>query len=138
MGVERPELVCGFEEQLALALAVDVHQQRSELAQRGERGRLIVDIRGAAAGARHAAHQDELVVVERSLQDVLDGLAQTGLGQLETADDAQLLGAGAEQVAGAALADQQAEGREQQRLAGAGLAGPGAEAGLQLDAHVLD
>ena len=58
--------------------------------------------------------------------------------QVETAGDAQFFGAGAEQVGGAAFAEQQAESAEQQRLAGSGFAGPGAKARLQLDANVCD
>ena len=71
-------------------------------------------------------------------QEGFDLAPHLGRIQLEAAGDAQFLGAGAEQVGGAAFAEQQTEGAEQQRLARAGLAGPGAEARLQLDAHVLD
>src|SRR5437764_958004 len=64
--------------------------------------------------------------------------AQLGAGQFKAPGDAQLVGAGAQQLGRAALAEQQAERFEQQRLAGAGLAGPSAEAGAQLDADVFD
>src|SRR5262249_14263373 len=56
----------------------------------------------------------------------------------EAAGDAQLFGAGPQQLGRAALAEQQAERFEQERLAGPGLPGPGAEARPQLDADVLD
>ncbi len=138
IGVERAELESRLQQRLAFALAVDVHQRGAELAQRRQRHGLVVAIGGASAARVQAAHENELLIVERPLQNFLGGLAQTGLDQLETADDAQLLGAGANQIGGAALPEQEAERRQQQRLAGAGLAGPGAEARLQLDAHVLD
>jgi hypothetical protein len=66
----------------------------------------------AAAVAVKPPGQDDLVVVERAAQDALDLKARLRRVQFETSGDAQLLGAGAEQVGRAAFAEQQAERAE--------------------------
>src|SRR5579875_2608722 len=92
----------------------------------------------AAAVALEPPGQEDLVVLQRAVQDAFDLASQLRRIQFKTPRDAQLLGAGAQQVRRAALAQEQTEGAEQQRFAGAGLAGPGTKARLQLDARVLD
>src|SRR5262249_30758437 len=82
--------------------------------------------------------EQHLSVVELRIKDLLNLLSRVGMSDVEAPGDAQLIGTAADEVRGAAFAEKQAEGAEQQRLAGAGLAGPGAEAGLQVDADVLD
>src|SRR5262249_59404960 len=90
-----------------------------------------------AAGKGQPARQGDVVVGEAA-EDLLDFGADLGAGQLEETSDAQLFRAGAQQLGGAAVAEEEAERFEQERLAGARLAGPGAEARLQLDADVFD
>ena len=138
VSVEQLQLIGGLQKRMTLALAVDVHQQFAELLERRQRDRLIVDVSEAASRGAEAAHQDQLVVVHRRLEHGFRGLALVRSIQLEAADDAQLRSVGADQLAGATFAQQQPERRQQQRLAGAGFAGPGAEAGLQFDADVFD
>ncbi len=138
VGVEHLKLEGGLQQGLALALPVDVHQGVAELPQRAHGDRLIVDVGVRATGAGQAAREDQLIIGRRAFEDAPHRLAQLGTVQLEASGDAQLVGAGAEQLGRAALAEQKAQRFEQQRLAGAGLSGPGAEARPQFDAHVLD
>jgi hypothetical protein len=72
------------------------------------------------------------------LQDRFDRPPQARLGELEEPGDAQLRRVGPDQFAGAAFAEKESEGREEERLAGAGFAGPGAKPRLEFDANVLD
>src|SRR5262249_33860235 len=137
-GVEQLQLVGGFEQRLVLALAVDVHEDVADLLEGGDGDGLIVDVAVTAAGPVQAPGQDDLAVFQGRADDLLDLLAQVGVDQVEAAGDAQLVGPGAQQLGRTALAQQQAQRSKEKRLAGAGLAGPGAEAGLQLDADVLD
>jgi hypothetical protein len=78
--VQSAKLIAGLQQKLALALTVNIDQQRAELTQRGDRHRLVVYVRAAPAGAVQAAQQDELVVVKRSLQNRFGRLPQTVLG----------------------------------------------------------
>src|SRR5262249_7939956 len=84
------------------------------------------------------AREQHLAVVERLVEDLLELMSSVGMPDVEAAGDPQLIGAAANQGGGASFAEEKAKGAEQQRLARAGLAGPGAEAGLQVDPDVLD
>ncbi len=126
--VEYLELVGGQEEGRTLALAVNIDEQGAELLESGDGNRLIVHVGLAPAVAVQPPRQNDLVLVEFPGEDGFNLVPDVGAAQLETAGDAQLVGAGAEQVRRAALAQQQADGAEQQRFAGAGLTRPDAEA----------
>src|SRR5260370_38537374 len=110
---------------------MDIDQKTSQAPQRGQRNRLLVGVSVAPAGARQAPAENDLFVVKLASEDFFDlsAEAQSTIffrhAQLEPPGDAQLLGSGTEQFAGAPVAEQQAQGIEQQRLACAGLPRPG-------------
>ena len=87
---------------------------------------------------RQPAREDEVVFLDGGLQNLRSGFALLRPRQVEAPGDAKLVGPGADQFGAAALAEEQAERAEQERLPGPGFAGPGAEARVQLDAHVFD
>ena len=119
-----------IDQRALVVLAVDLDQRRAERFQHLHAHRLVVDEgAGAAVGELHAA-QDQLVlgrdVVRR--QQRAHGMAGASL---EGGGHLPLLGPLAHQRGIAARAEREREGIEQDRLAGAGLAGERRQAGAK-------
>ena len=131
--IEHPELLGGIEQKLACPLAVNVDEDARELLDGGERHRLIVGVRGRAALPGQSTDEDQLVVLDRHREKFADPLGDALLRQLESAGHAQFVGSRANEVGGAAFAEEEAKGLQEKRLAGPGLAGPDAVAGFELD-----
>ena len=120
--------------------SVDVHEPLADVGQHGQaRGRAIDELPvGPGAGKR--AFEDELVV--------LTGLDSIGIEQIRQRrrhapelehrfHDAGIT-AVAEQRAVGSLAQDQTQGADENRLAGAGFAGNGIVARLQFEGQILD
>jgi hypothetical protein len=112
----------GIDQGAGVVLAMDLDQRRAQLLQRLDADRLVVDEgAGAAVGELHAAQDQRLVGCD------FDAVGQPPRGMagrhLEHRGDLPLLRALTHQRGVAARAQRQREGVEQDRLAGAGLAG---------------
>ena len=117
---------------------MNVHEHFADAFEGGHRDRHVIHERRTAAGARQPSREDQVVFFDRGLQDFGGGGALLRAGEFEPPGDAEFVRTGADEVGAAAFAEQQPQRAEEERLARAGLAGPGAEPGVQLDAHVLD
>ena len=118
-------------------LAVDLDQRRAERLQRLHAHRLIVDEgAGAAVGELHAAQDQRLVGGDVAFSQQC--ARRMPRRQLEHRGDLALLGALAHQRGVAARAERQREGIEQDRLAGAGLAGQHGKARREIDVEPVD
>ena len=84
------------------------------------------------------APQDQLVVRRRDRCRRADARAGCSLAELEDRGHLALLGAFAHQRRFAARAEREREGIEQDRFAGAGLAGQRREAGAEIDVEPVD
>ena len=135
--IEQAAMGCGIEQRAVVMLAVNFDQRRTEALEHLHADRRVVDEgAGAAVGKLHAT-QDQFVfrrnVVGR--QQRARGMAG---GDVEGRDHLPLLGALAHQPRVAAPAQRQREGIEQDRLAGAGLAGQHRQAGGKIDVQPVD
>src|SRR5262249_36617860 len=90
---EHLSLVGRLQERGSLWLTVSAHQARADLLEGVEGDGLVVDVGMAAAAAGQAAGEDDLAVLQGAVEDALDLGLYVGIVQLETAGDAQLLGA---------------------------------------------
>ena len=136
-GIEQPAMGRGVDQRAVVVLAVDLDQRRAERPQRLHAHRLVVDEgAGAAVGELHAP-QDQLVV---GLDAVVgDQRAHRMVArQLERRRHLPLLRAMAHQRGVAARAERQREGIQQDRLAGAGLAGEHGKALGEIDVEPID
>ena len=97
----------------------------------------VVDEGTAAAVGGHDPAQDQLPL-ERDRAVLEQGLQLVRLGRLELRDDRALLGAGAHEAAVAAAAQGQAQRIQDDRLAGAGLAGEHGQAAGEAELEALD
>ncbi len=111
-----------IEQRLMLVLAVQLDQARGQILERAGGRERAVDERAAAALRGDLAPDEQFVAVR------LSKIAST-VGDLF---------AGPDEVAGGAAAEQQADGLDEDRLAGAGLAGQDVEARLELDLDRVD
>ncbi len=107
VGVEHVEVRGRIEQHLVLVLSVQIDERPGELAQRAARDERAVDEGAAASLGRHFPADDDLAAV----------------GGVEHGFDRGGLLAGAHELGRGAAADEQADGAEEDRLAGAGLAG---------------
>ena len=137
VSVEQATLDRRVEQPLLLVLAVHLDQQAADLAHQAGADRLVVDEAArATVGADHAAQHQ--VVLRRDAvlgEQCLDRIARRGR---EHGADACLRGAPTHQIAVRPAAQRQSQGIEQDRLAGAGLAGQHAKAGLEREVEPLD
>ena len=129
-GVEQGAVAARVEQAAIVMLAVNLDEQRAELAQQAGRDRLVVDEGAAAAVGLDDAADDERLA-RLAVQPVLgeqraapDGPAGSSKATLTTA----CAWPGADQAAVGARAERQAERVEQDRFARPGLAGQHAEA----------
>ena len=106
----------GIEQRLMLVLTVELDQAVGQILQRAGRGQRAVD-EGPAPSLRGdlAAHQ------------------QLFAAAFEDRFDRRGVFAGADEVAGGAAAEQQSDRLDEDRLAGAGLAGQDVQAGVEFD-----
>ena len=127
----------GVHQRAVVVLAVDLDQRRAELLHDLHAHRLIVDEgAGAAVGELHAA-QDQFVL-GGDVVGLEHGLRRMLAGKLEDGDHLALLHALAHQALVAARAQGQRKGVEQDRLAGAGLAGQHGQAVGEIDVEPVD
>ncbi len=119
----------GIEQPALLALTLDLDQRVAQLPQQADTGRLVID-EGAAApvGGNQPAQHDGAGEIATDA-----GLVQYRERRMVAADDelrgnCRLLGAGPHQAGIGAPSERQAERVEQDRFAGAGLAGQHAQA----------
>ena len=127
----------GIDQRAVVVLAVDLDQRRAERAQRLHAHRLVVDEGAGAPVGELRAPQDQLVV---GLDAVVGGQRADRMvaRQLEGGRHLPLLGAVAHQRGVAARAERQREGIEQDRLAGAGLAGEHGQPVGEIDVEPID
>ncbi len=112
----------GIDQSTSVVLAVDLDQRRAQRLQRLHADRLVVDEgAGAAVGELHAAQNQRLV--GRDVAFGQQGARRMLRRKLEHRGDLALLRALTHQRGVAAAAERQRERVEQDRLAGAGLAG---------------
>ena len=138
--VEQRAMGRRLDEGAVVVLAVDLHQSRAERAQHLHAHRLIVDEgAGAAVGELDAAHdqfvlgavRDQIVLRQQAARRML-------LGDVEGGGHLTLLGALAHQSRIAARAERERKRVEQDRFAGAGLAGQRGKAGAEVDVQAID
>ena len=136
-GVEQPAMGGDVDQRALVVLAVDLDQRGAERLQGLRAHRLVVDeSAGAAVGELHAA-QDQLVLGRDVVCRHQRARRMRGR-QLEGGGHLALLGAVAHQRDVAARAQRQREGIEQDRLAGAGLAGQHRQAAREIDIEPID
>ena len=136
-GVEQRPVPGGFDEGTIVVLAVDLDQGLPHLFQQLHADGGVVDQRaGAAVGALHPP-QDQGVAPLDAVggKEGKDGMAGAGL---EDGGHLALGRALAHERGIAPGADGQRKGIEQDRLAGAGLAGEHGEAGLEFEIELID
>lgn len=132
----------GVDQRALVVLAVDLHQRRADRLERLHADRLVVDEgAGAAVGKLDAAQDQFAGFVDLTVVEAIgleDRECRMGLGDIEAGGDLAVLGAVADQRGIAAAAERQREGIEQNRFAGAGLAGQHRKATGKLDVEPLD
>ena len=122
VGIQESDVRPRIQQCLVLMLAVDVDEPPAQRPQRRRGRECVVQEHPAAALGRDFAADDGLVSLR-----VLECRLDEGPGR-----------AGANQVPASPLADQQAERADDDRLAGAGLAGQHVEAVVELDVDGID
>ena len=143
VAVENGAMARGVEQAAVVMLAVQLHQRLRQAPQHLAAGASVVDPAGLAAIGAVDPAQDQL------FRDWQPGVFQHRAGgmaggQLEHRGDLALRGAAAHQLGAAAPAQHEAQRIQQDRLAGAGLAGQYVETGLERevqpvnDQHVAD
>ena len=127
----------GIDEGAVVVLAVNFDQRGAERAQHLHADRLIVDEgAGAAVGKLHPAHDQFVIAAEIVVGEY--AARRMCLGDVEDGGHLPLLGALAHQRRIAARAERKREGIEQDRFAGAGLAGQHGKAGAEIDVQPID
>ena len=121
-GIERGAMGRHVQEAVLFHLALDLDQRVAQPAQQRHRHRLVVDEGAAAAvGAEQAAQGERVLVVERLLGQ--HGAGGMVLGQVERGRHRCLGSTAPHRARFGAGAQGEAEGIDQDRLAGAGLTG---------------
>ncbi len=136
-GVDQGAVGCRLDHGTIVVLAVDLHQRPADPAQHLRRHGLVVD-KGAGAPVRHLhAAQDEFAL---GVDVVGGGRGAGGMsgGKVEGGGDLALGLALANQRTVAARAEREREGIEQDRLAGAGLAGEHGHARAEIEVEPVD
>ena len=136
-GVQKAAMRRGIDQSAVVVLAVDLHQRRAELLHHLNADRLVVDEGAGAAIGELDAAQDQRVFIGDivGLENGAGGMART---DFEDGRHLPLLGALAYQRLVAAAAQRQREGIQQDRLAGAGLAGQHGEVRGEIDVEPVD
>jgi hypothetical protein len=130
----------GIQQADRFMLAVDLQQQRAEILQHPDAGRLVVDEGAAAAVRRQLATQDQ-VLVTRVVQALVVQIGEGGMvgRQGEHGRGRSVAGRPSADEAGVgARAGGQAQGVEDDRLAGPGFAGQRGQALADGKVQALD
>ena len=134
--VQQRALLGAAHQPLVLVLAVDLDQPLAGGAQGAQRGGGVVDVGARRAVARQHPPQQAGVVAEAALGEPR---AEPGrVVRVAVEGDLGARRARADQAAAGAVAEHQADGVDQDRLAGAGLAAEHVHAGPQLQLQPLD
>ena len=121
-----------------LELALDLDQAVAEPAQQSDADRLVVDEGAAAAvGAEHPP-QHQLVFLQDQVLFGQQGFDRMAVGDLEAGRDLGADRTGADQALIGPVAERQAKGVEQDRLAGPGLPGQDAETAGKAEIQPVD
>jgi hypothetical protein len=135
VAVHEVEMGAGIEQALRLVLPVHHGQERRQLAQRVRGHQRAVDGGAALAGGLHLPPDDDLVVV-RGQAETLDRLA--GAPALDHRLHHGAVGAGPDELARSARAEDQPERIDEDGLAGAGFAGEEGQPRPQLQLGARD
>ena len=136
-GVEQRAVRSRLDEGALVVLPVDFHQRRAERAQHLNAHRLIVDEgAGPPVGDLHAPHDQLVLAGEAVLRE--QAARRMLLAQLEDRGHLPLLGAFADQRRLPTRAEREREGIEQDRFAGASLAGQCRQAGAEINVEPVD
>ena len=142
--VEQGQGLPGAEQREVLALAVDVGEPGGEAAHGVERGGAVVDAQppgdSAALGIEREPAAQQQFAVERHidlLQGCSHGVARGAVAQVEDGFDFGALCAGADQCGVGGAAEREAQGFEEDALAGAGFARDHGEAGREVQLGLL-
>jgi len=138
MGIEQGALRFGTQQRMVGVLAVDVGEPLAGRTQLRQRHRAAIDPRPAAPAGIDRAAQDQppLVGVQRLL--LQPARKSVGIGQVELRGHLGALTPGAHHGRVAAATERQPQRIEQNRLAGAGLAGQRTEAGAEFELESVD
>ncbi len=136
-GVEQGAVGAGFDQGAVIVLAVDLDQRAADLAEQRGGDRLVVDEGAAAAiGALHTAQDQVALRIEAAVAEEPAGGVVIRHG--EDGGDVALPHAGADQRGIAARAQREGERIQQDRLAGAGLAGEHRHSRPEVHAQPVD
>ncbi len=127
-------MVLEMEEKDMIVLPVDVDEPRPELAEPPHRDKDAVDEGLARALVGDRALDDELAVLRLGKPGQIDGQS----GDVKDGLDQGLALARPDEIGGALVALNEADGVDDNGLARAGLAGQDGEAGVEVDLEVLD
>jgi len=138
VGVEHRELAVGGKQRLVVVRAMQVHEVIAEALEQGERDRRIVDKLAVGGLADQAAH-DELGIIA-GVQAAIgeDDIDFSRVAEFEHGLDGTRVLAGADQGFVRALAEDQLEGADNDRLAGTGLTGHADQARTEFPDEFID
>ena len=137
IGVEQPAMGCGVDQSAVVVLAVNLDEGRADRAQHLRRHRLVVEEGAGAAIGQLDPAQDQFVLG----RNVVGGEYRPRRmidRHIEGRRHLPLLGALANQAGIAAGAQRERERIEQDRFAGAGLAGQHRKARREIDIEAVD
>ncbi len=137
IGVHQSAMAGGVEQCALVMLAVNLDKAGGERAQGLRADALVVDI-GAGAPVRHLHAAQDQFALERQILGGEEGMDGMVAGQLEHRRHLTLRSAGAHEAAVAAQAQGQRQGVEQDRLAGAGLAGKDRQTPGEIEVELVD
>jgi hypothetical protein len=127
----------GIDQRAVVVLAVDLDQSRAQFLHHLNADRLVVD-KGAGAAIRELHPAQDQFVLGGNIVGLQERARRMLLADLEGGGDLALLHALAHQRLIAAGAERQREGVEQNRLAGAGLAGEHGQPAGEIDVEPID
>ena len=137
MRVDKISMRRRIDQRAIIVLTMNFDQRRANGAQGLRRGRLIVDKGAGATVRRLNASQHQFVVADQS-EFPRGKMRRVIARQIERRRDLSLFAAGAHQRCVATTAERQHEGVEQDRLAGAGLAGERGQTRLEIKIERVD
>ena len=135
MAIEHRDVRLGIQQALRLVLPVDGGEPRRQIAQHAHGHEGAVDRRLSLAGDMDLAPQHQLFTLHR--QAVLLARPRGG-GTLEDRLDDRAVFAGPDQLGGSPRPEQQPQRVDEDRFAGARLAGQEAQAGAELQLQLGD
>ena len=137
IGIEQPPMGRGIDQRTVVVLAVNFDQSRAEAFQRLHADRLVVDEgAGLAVGELHAPQDERVLRLDTVLLEQRPG--RVPARQFEHRSHLPLRLALAHQRRVAARAQGEREGVEQDRFAGAGLAGQHSQTFCEIQIELVD